>query len=396
MGVAVLLRHGEGSGVIDHLLAQAIREGAAPGAATAVGVLRLEDGHVGEDEALPDAHGHAFRLKRLHDGVTGDGGLARPADGGHIDAVGVVVPVVQVAFGLNRRNIALDASQLGGEHRRVLLERLKVASHLGELRATKGGGQVVAAVHPAKRVGVVVAGFQRGRRLAEAPELQCLLVHLLAVCDEHAALARAEAFVLVEAECGAVAQLARVDSVELGAVPLAGVLDELQVIFRGDFAKGVKIAGQTVQVDGDDGLGLGRDKRLDLVHVHVHRRIVDIDEDGYGIVVQNAGRARGPRVGGHDDLVARADARRHHAHVQGRCAAVCEDCILVARIGGKLLLERLAVRTEGVRAAIECRQYHLVVYLIHRWPCLNCPLLDDWGTAVDCQFRHVVLLEVWL
>ena len=63
--------------------------------------------------------------------------------------------------------------------------------------------------------------------LAEAPEHGGLFEQCLVVGDEHAAFAGAEAFVLVEAKGCAVAQGADFPALELRAVGLAAVLDNL-------------------------------------------------------------------------------------------------------------------------------------------------------------------------
>ena len=94
-------------------------------------------------------------------------------------------------------------------------------------------------------------------------------------------------------------------------------------------------------MDGQEGLGTGRDGRLDFVRVDVEGQGVDVDEDGLGVeAMDDAGRGEeGERRG--DDFVAGADIQGHEGDEQGVRAGRDADGVGGAGIGGHGLLEFL-------------------------------------------------------
>ena len=121
----------------------------------------------------------------------------------------------------------------------------------------------------------------------------------------------------------------------------------------GDVHDRIHVGRLSVQVHGDDRLGLRRDRGLEP-----GRSIVNVS----GSMSTNTGVA--PRVvdgrhGGHererhgDDLVAAAHAGGEQREMQRARAAVDADAVLRLAVGGELLVERRDFTPERERARVE-------------------------------------------
>ena len=276
-----------------------------------------------------------------------------------------------------------------GEPRGIGLERGHVAVDLGELGATERGEDLVVPVHPAERVCVVIAILVRRTRLTERPDLLGSGVDGLVVRHEHAALAGAEALVLIEAEGSAVAEGTNLLAFEGGSVRLAAVLDHLEVVLLCDGHYLVHVHGETVEMDNDDRLRGGRNGGFDLFGIDVHRIEIDVHEHGNRVVVQNARGGRRPGIRRHKHMVALAQSAPRHAHVQRRRAGVGRDGELIAVPRRELLLKRFAVVRGTQIIAFQRGQNHFTVGVIDRRPFLHGAVRHGLGTAVDCELcRH--------
>ena len=74
----------------------------------AVGVLGLEDGHLGQDKALPDEGRQPFGLQRFYNLVTGVTGISRMAKNG---VVAVLLPGTAFYLGLKYPDVAMMRKQ---------------------------------------------------------------------------------------------------------------------------------------------------------------------------------------------------------------------------------------------------------------------------------------------
>ncbi len=341
---------------------------APPGAPLAVGVPRLEDGHPGHGPALPDAQVGPLGPQGGQEFVAKGLGVGGAAEGVHVETDRVIVIGMFVARRLGRQEEARHVPQPLGQAGRVRPLPGDVRVQPRELRPGERRRQVVLPVHPPHPVGVVLDRRLGHAVLAEVPQGLAALERRLVIGDEEAALAGAEALVLVGAEGGAVAEGADLVAAEGRPVRLAGVLDHLEAVPPRDPEDRLHVGRQAVQVDGDDRAGARREGGLDPRGVQVHRRPVDVDEHGDRVVVQAARRRRRPRVGRHDHLVARADAAAHQGHVQGGRPRVARQGEPVPVPGGELLLEGLAVGPVRVLAALERPEDHLPVDVLDGRP----------------------------
>src|SRR5439155_12328720 len=118
-----------------------------------------------------------------------------------------------------------------------------------------------------------------------------------------------------------------------------GVLDDVDAVLLGDVVDRVDVAGEPDLVDRHDRLRLLGDALLDVVRVDVERARVDLAEDGRRARVQDGVRRGDERERGHDDLIARADARGRQGEVQTRGARRRRDTVLRADVRRDRLLE---------------------------------------------------------
>src|ERR1044072_6554984 len=78
----------------------------APGTALAKCVFGLEDGHVRQDELLPDADLRTLGLHRFHHGVAEFSGVLVPAKNLRVDSNCEVVETVRMLWGFSGENQA--------------------------------------------------------------------------------------------------------------------------------------------------------------------------------------------------------------------------------------------------------------------------------------------------
>ena len=152
----------------------------------------------------------------------------------------------------------------------------------------------------------------------------------------------AEVLAGVEAERPGDAERSGHPALERGEMGLRAVLDEMELVPVADGLDGLDIHGLSEDVDGDDGLGPGRDLGLDQLRIDVEV-LVDVHEDGFGAGLADGFRGRDEAVGDGDDLVAGADAQGLEGDVDGVGAVGAADAVLPAELPGIGFLESLDV-----------------------------------------------------
>ena len=113
---------------------------ARPGAAVSISVLSLKDCHRGQDEGLPHAGLKALRLKGAHELLAKGTRIPGMAEGLHVEAERVVVPVVLLARRLDRKEEVGRPGQRRGERACVLSLHGQVVIEPAELRSGEGRG----------------------------------------------------------------------------------------------------------------------------------------------------------------------------------------------------------------------------------------------------------------
>ena len=136
--------------------------------------------------------------------------------------------------------------------------------------------------------------------------------------DHHTAFAvGAQVLRIVEAKGCRVAEGAGPGALVLGAMGLAGVLDDREPVSTADGDHGVHIGGLAVEVDGHDGLRPRRDGSLDPRGVDGVANRVDVHEHRPGPTESDGLHRSEERVGNGDHLVAGANAHGPKRQVQG-------------------------------------------------------------------------------
>ena len=181
------------------------------------------------------------------------------------------------------------------------------------------------------------------------------------VDDQRATLAADEVLGLVEAVAAEVADGAEVLSVEGGVDPLRGVLDDEEVVFLGNGHDHIHLAGDPGVVDGDNDLGPGGDRRLDLGFINVQGVGADVHKTDGG-AAQGEGVGGGDEgIGGHDDFVAGADPGKDRGHFESGGAGMSQQHLLRVELlfhPGIAFLGELAIPGEvsllhGLRHVVE-------------------------------------------
>ena len=135
------------------------------------------------------------------------------------------------------------------------------------------------------------------------------------VGDDHAALARRDLLVGVEAEHPDAAESADRLVLETATDPLAAVFDQRQFIFRterGEIGHSGRVAEH---LDADDRLGTLGDLPFAAFEAHVERAGIAVNEDGRRAGVQDTVGRSDEAERGRDDLVTRPDAQCIEAQV---------------------------------------------------------------------------------
>jgi len=165
------------------------------------------------------------------------------------------------------------------------------------------------------------------------------VVDVLAIGDQHAALAGRDDLVELKAERAGVAEGAEPLPAESRTRRLADVLDHRQPVGARDPGECLHVCGGAAHVHRQESLRSPGDLRGDVARVE-RQRVVDLGEHG-----DRSGRehcvGRGiPRVGRDDDLVVRPDPRADQPTDQGRGARVDGERVLGAEMLRELALER--------------------------------------------------------
>ena len=95
-----------------------------------------------------------------------------------------------------------------------------------------------------------------------------------------------------------------------------GVLDHEQAVALRDRHHRPHVYRMAIEMNHDDGLGPGRDSRLDQIRVHVPGRRLAVDEDRGGAAVAHGVRGSDERQGRHDDFVTGTDLEGKEGEVE--------------------------------------------------------------------------------
>ena len=91
---------------------------------------------------------------------------------------------------------------------------------------------------------------------------------------------------------------------DLAADGAGGVLDEDEIVLRGNALQRGDVAGHAELMHGEDGLGLRRDGLDDALRCDVKRRGFDIDHDRHGARVSHGIDGGDVAMADGDDLIA--------------------------------------------------------------------------------------------
>ena len=164
----------------------------------------------------------------------------------------------------------------------------------------------------------------------------------------------------VEAEAAEVPDGSGAAAPVFSAVRLGGVLDDDQVMPRGDLHDRVHIGHLAVQVHGQDGSGARGDPRLDLADVHQIGARIDIDEDRRRADHDDRFGSGEEGVRNRDDLIARTDPGRPQGQMQRVRPVGDGDAVSDVAVRGELVFEGQRVRPQ--------KEVHLVEDLLDRLP----------------------------
>lgn len=169
--------------------------------------------------------------------------------------------------------------------------------------------------------------------------------HPRPLCDlwvtggDHPPLAGGHVLCGIEAEDADVPDGPGPSAVVLGAVGLAGVLNDQNVPLFSDLHDGVHVAREAVEVDHDYGLRLLGDRIFDPVGIDVVGLRVDVAEDGPRPLHQNARGGGDEGEGGRDHLISLSNAQGGEGGVKA-CGAVADgDAVIGADVLGEPILE---------------------------------------------------------
>ena len=276
----------------------------------------------------------------------------------------------------------------GMKRLRVGEQLLIVIGKFPQLGKSIGGSDFVVAELVRECVGGKFVRIFRGLHVSEACQRETTVENLFVVRDEQAAFAGGHAFVLVEGECGAVAERSGLLAFVEGVVGLRGIFDDLEIVLLGDFADGIHVAAETMEMDAENGFCSRCDSGFDFGGVDQEGFRIDIDEDRNGHVVDDARRTGRPCVGSDDDLVACADATTRYAHMEGGAAAVCEIGVFIAVESAEFLFKKFRVFAAALGRFVKCRDDKIFVRFVDGWPVFDFSWLDDGFAAFDCKLCH--------
>ena len=148
----------------------------------------------------------------------------------------------------------------------------------------------------------------------------------------------AEVLAGIEAERPGNPECPRLFALDRGEMGLGTVLDEIELVFFAYRLDSLDVRRLSEDMDGDDGLGLFRDLRLDLGRVDVEV-LVDVHENGSGPGLGDRFGGRDPAIGDGDDLVSEADAEGLERDIDGIGPVGATDAMLHAVLLGVDSLE---------------------------------------------------------
>ena len=157
----------------------------------------------------------------------------------------------------------------------------------------------------------------------------------------------------IEAEAGGVAQRPGPSAVPFRAVGLGRVLEDREPVPAGDLVDGGHVRRVAIEMDGDDELRAGRDRRLEPLRVHGVSPGIDVDEDRRGPHEEDCLAGSDEGVGDGHDLVPGSDPVGSEGDVERVRAVGHRTGVRRAAELGELVLELPHVRSKDVGGALE-------------------------------------------
>jgi len=125
-----------------------------------------------------------------------------------------------------------------------------------------------------------------------------------------------------------------------GAVRLASILDNRQVVLSRDFQHGVHLRRAAEQMNRKNGPGAAGDFPFDQGRVQIRRVRVNVHKHRLGARVTNGLGGGDEGVGSGNHFVARLYPQGEQSEVQSARAGVQSDTVIDFAIGSKLSLKR--------------------------------------------------------
>ncbi len=221
---------------------------------------------------------------------------------------------------------------MGGQVGRVAPALLGPLVEPAELREPEGGGEVGGLEVRAQCLVVVADPHAVVAEEAEP------VGHLVVVGRREAALAGHQVLRGVEAEHGRTEPAGALPVVRR-AVGLGGVLHDPQAVALGDRHERVHVRHEAVEVDRQDRLRAGRDRRLHRGRVDAEVVLADVHQDRRGADPEDRAHRGVEAERDGDHLVAGADPERVQDRLERHRAVAHQDRVLHAAVGGPGLLE---------------------------------------------------------
>ena len=159
--------------------------------------------------------------------------------------------------------------------------------------------------------------FVLGAAAVDAHQLEACGDSIVIGGDHAAVTAAAQVLGREEAEAADRADAAGHSAFVFRADGLGCVLDYRKIVLRGDCLDGIHVRRQPKQVDWDDRLGTGRDRRFQSGRIEIVGNRIDIDEHGPRIQTRDRTSRSHKRERRSNNFVAGTDTERHQRQQQG-------------------------------------------------------------------------------
>ena len=256
-------------------------------------------------------------------------------------------------------------------------------------------GDAIIVAHPLVPVGAV-------RRHAVVAQHAQRLREVLRIGEAHAAFACGDDLVGIEGEAGDVAELPDCAAAIARTVGFGAILDHRDAAAPGELGDRADLGRPSIEMDGNDRLGLCRAGVLDRFQRHAPGLAVDIDDYRRGAAIEHRVDGRRESEIRHDHFIARTDPKSDKRQVQGDGAVRHGNAVPDPDEAAELLLEFLDVGApardpagdEGVQQRAELMAGHVGHRDLHG---LDRSIDQDAGqiaAGIDHRLEHSVVNHV--